>query len=300
MGADSGPRQDGGDVKPAPFRYERAETAAEAIDFLAAEGERAKALAGGQSLVALMNMRLARPEVLLDLGRLEELRFQEERNGAIEIGAMTTQADLEQRDDLQAACPLLADAMPYVGHAAIRNRGTVGGSIAHADPAAELPVVLQALAGSVVLSSSRGDRTVDAAEFFKGFLATATEPDELLRSVSFPRAEPGTSFAFEEFSRRPGDFALTSVACVIQHDAGTVDSARVALGGVAGVPVLVEGLDGLVGVNGDEAAERAARLADATIDPVSDIHGSADYRRHLTRELVKRAFRRALDDTPDS
>ena len=281
-------------MKPPPFRYERAETAAGAVEFLAAEGERAKALAGGQSLIALMNMRLARPEVLLDIGPLDELRFVEGRNGALEVGAMTTQAELEENGDLGAVCPLLAEALPHVGHTAIRNRGTVGGSIAHADPSAELPVVLLALGGTVTLSSARGDRSVGAEEFFKGFLATAAEPDELLRSVSFPKSQSGAGFAFEEFSRRQGDFALSSVACVAEHDSGTLTAARIALGGVAGVPVLVAGLGGLAGKSGVEALEQAARLADDAIDPVSDIHGSADYRRHLTRELVKRALRRAL------
>ena len=281
-------------MKPPPFRYERAETAAGAVEFLAEHGDEAKALAGGQSLIALMNMRIARPEVLLDIGPLDELRFIEKRNGAIEVGAMTAQVELEENGDVAAACPLLAEAIPHVGHSAIRNRGTVGGSIAHADPAAELPVVLVALGGSVTLSSKGGDRSVGAEEFFKGFLATVTEPDELLRSVSFPSAEGNTGFAFEEFSRRLGDFALSSVACAVEHDGGTITGARIALGGVAGTPVLVDGTADLAGLSGEEAGAKAADLADASIQPTSDIHGSAEYRRHLTRELVKRALNRAL------
>ena len=281
-------------MKPPPFRYERAESAAGAVEFLADNGDRAKALAGGQSLIALMNMRIARPEVLLDIGPLDELRFVENHNGAIEVGAMTTQLELEENADVAKACPLLAEAIPHVGHGAIRNRGTVGGSIAHADPSAELPAVLVALGGSVALSSKRGDRTVPAEEFFKGFLSTTAEPDELLRSVSFPSAEEKSGFAFEEFSRRSGDFALTSVACAVEHDGGTISAARIALGGVAGTPVLVGGTADLAGLSGEEAAAKAAALADGSIQPVSDIHGSAEYRRHLTRELVKRALNRAL------
>jgi CO/xanthine dehydrogenase FAD-binding subunit len=282
-------------MKPPPFRYERAESVQAALQTLRAEGDSTKVLAGGQSLVALLNLRLARPDSVLDIGRLDELRHHSV-NGALEVGALTTQRTLERDPAVRDSCPLLAEAIPYVGHAAIRNRGTIGGTIAHADPAAELPVVLAALGGSVTLRSSEGERSVLASEFFLGFLMTVTRPDELLTKVSFPVSRPGTGAAFVEFARRPGDFALVSVACEVEADeGGAIRSARIALGGVAGAPHLVGGLEGLSGLGGDEAAQAAAEIAAEGIDPTADVHGSAEYRRHLARELVKRAFSRALE-----
>jgi aerobic carbon-monoxide dehydrogenase medium subunit len=283
-------------MKPAPLRYERAESVQHALEFLASEGERAKVLAGGQSLVALLNLRLARPEIVLDIGPLDELRHHGRANGALEVGAMTTQRELERESAVADACSLLAAAIPYVGHEAIRNRGTIGGTIAHADPAAELPVVLAALGGSVRLRSTEGEHTVEAKDFFKSFLMTAARPDELLVSVSFPATGERTATAFEEFARRPGDFALVSIACAIERDDdGSVRSARMALGGVASAPLRLEGLDALAGGRGQDVAAAAADIAERAIDPVADVHGSAEYRRHLARELVKRAVVKALD-----
>lgn len=282
-------------MKPAPFRYERADSVRGTLQFLDAERERAKIIAGGQSLVALMNLRLSRPEILLDIAQLDELRYQRVIDGTLEIGALTTQAEVEKNRQVSDVCPLLAEAVPHVGHAAIRNRGTIGGSIAHADPAAEPPAVLAALGGSVVLRSTNGERQVAAEDFFRGFLMTTAEPNEIVTSVRFPTTGAGEGTAFEEFARRPGDFALVSVAAVVGQKGGTVKSACLALGGVGGVPFLVPGLEDLVGESGPASAERAARIAAEAIDPVSDLHGTAEYRRHLTRELVKRAFSRALD-----
>jgi carbon-monoxide dehydrogenase medium subunit len=281
-------------MKPPPLRYERADSVDGALSFLAENGPQTKVLAGGQSLVALLNLRLARPDVVLDIGPLSDLRHHGVTNGVLEVGAMTTQRELERDSAVAQACPLLGDAIPHVGHAAIRNRGTMGGTIAHADPAAELPVVLAALGGSVRLRSTQGDRTVPADEFFKGFLTTAARPDELLVSVSFPTAGDGSGAAFEEFARRPGDFALVSVACALERAGdGSVRSARLALGGVAGAPAVVGGLEQAGGVGVDEAAETAAEMVDQAISPGDDVHGSTEYRRHLARELVKRAVRRA-------
>lgn len=283
-------------MKPPPFRYERADSLQGALQLLSSEGDRTKVLAGGQSLVALLNLRLARPESVLDIGPLDELRHHDV-NGSLDVGALTTQRTLERDPTVRGACPLLADAIPHVGHAAIRNRGTIGGTIAHADPAAELPVVLAALGGSVTLRSISSERTVRAAEFFQGFLMTAARPDELLTKVSFPTSGPGTGGAFVEFARRPGDFALVSVACEVEaDDGGVVRSARIALGGVAGAPHVASGLEKLAGMQGEEAANAAADVVGEGIDPTADIHGSAEYRRHLGRELVKRAFRQALEE----
>jgi CO/xanthine dehydrogenase FAD-binding subunit len=282
-------------MKPPPFFYERASSVQGALKTLAKEGDRIKVLAGGQSLVALLNLRLARPDAVLDIAPLAELREYGRANGSFDVGALTTQRTLERDGSVREACPLLAQAIPYVGHAAIRNRGTIGGTVAHADPAAEVPVVLAALGGSVTLRSVAGKRTLSAAEYFKGFLMTGGRPDELLTTVHFPTTGANVGTAFEEFARRPGDFALVSVACAVEaDDGGAVRSARVALGGVASAPVVLGGLDQLAGMQGAQAADAAAQIADSAIDPTADVHGSAEYRRHLTRELVKRAFSRAL------
>lgn len=282
-------------MKPPPLRYERADSVEGACQYLASNGDDTKVLAGGQSLVALLNLRLSRPETVLDIGPLEELRGHGRANGELRIGAMTSQRSLERSPELAESCPLLAQAIPFVGHAAIRNRGTLGGSVAHADPAAEVPVVLTALGGTVTLRSTGGERTVAAADFFRGFLMTAARPDELLTAVSFSTSGPEVGVAFEEFARRPGDFALVSVACSVERASdGSVAEARMALGGVAAAPKAIDGLDALAGTSGEEAAAKAADIVDAAIDPTGDVHGTVEYRRHLARELVKRAMTRAL------
>jgi CO/xanthine dehydrogenase FAD-binding subunit len=268
-------------MKPPPFRYERAASVQEALTLLANRDEDVKVLAGGQSLVALLNLRLARPDVVVDVGPLEELRYVERADGHVEVGAMTTQSAVEVSDVAREGCPLLAEAIEHLAHPPVRNRGTVGGSIAHADPAAELPLVLCALGGSVKARSQRGEREIAAADFFRGFLTTALEPDELLTGVSFPAAADGAGHAFEEFARRPGDFALVAVACSVDGGGG----ARVAVGGVAPAPVVVEA------PAADPAG--AASAVDAAINPVGDIHGSPEYRRALARELTTRAVARA-------
>ena len=279
-------------MKPPRFEYERPESVDAALELLGAEAERAKVLAGGQSLVPLMNLRLASPELLVDIGRLDDLRGVR-ANRALRIGALTTHATVEHDAAVAERCPLLAEAIRYVGHGAIRNRGTVGGSVAHADPAAELPLVLVALDGEVTVSSSSGSRQVAAADFLHVFLMTAVEPHELVTEVAVPVAEGDQRFAFEQFARRPGDFGLVSVACSARLDGERVASARIVLGGVGPAPVLLEGLDDLGATAGEAAAAagEAAHAAAAEVAP--DIHASPEYRRHLARELTKRALRRA-------
>jgi CO/xanthine dehydrogenase FAD-binding subunit len=281
-------------VKPATFEYTRPETIPAALELLASDGDRAKVLAGGQSLVALMNLRLAAPELLVDIGRLEELRGLSAEDGTLRIGALTTQREVEHDASVAERCPLLAEAVTQIAHAAIRNRGTVGGSIAHADPAAELPLVMLALGGEATLASDGGSRRVAAEDFFHGFLMTAVEPHELLTEVALPLARADEGFAFEEFARRPGDFGLVSVACRVTRDGGGVGSARVVLGGMGPAPVLLEGLDALGGAPPAEAAAAAAEAAGAR-EPAADIHASTSYRRHLARELTRRAVLRAAN-----
>ena len=280
-------------MKPPRFHYERPESLGAALQLLEAERERAKVLAGGQSLVALMNLRLASPEILVDIGRLDDLRFVRRTPDALEIGALTTHATIESDREIATACPLLAQAIGYIGHPAIRTRGTVGGSVAHADPAAELPVVLTALGGDVTVASRGETRRIAARDFFHGFLSTDVGSDEILTMVSLPAAASASAFAFEEFARRPGDFALVAVACAVRRDGDSVASVRVALGGVGQVPLLLDGLRDLHDASEADVLT-AVREAIATISPRSDIHGTAEYRRHLIRTLTERALERAL------
>jgi CO/xanthine dehydrogenase FAD-binding subunit len=259
-------------VKPAPFEYVRAESLEHAVDALREHGDDAKPLAGGQSLVPAMNMRLARPSVLVDLNRVPGLDVVEPENGSIRIGALVRQSAAERSQLVRDECPLLAETLPFVGHFVTRNRGTVGGSIAHADAAAELPVALVALGGTIVTTR----RTIPAEEFFVSHYATALEPDELVVATTWPRLRDGEGFAFQEFALRHGDFALATVACVLRAEA-----TRIAIGAVTDRPLLLQ----------DDDPEAAA----AAVDPPPNLHASPEYRRRLVAVLVERALERARE-----
>lgn len=283
-------------MKPAPFEYVRPGSVEEAIAALVDGGEDAKPLAGGQSLVPAMNFRLARPARLVDLAGIDELRGVEgSAAGGLRIGAMTRQRAVERSALVAERSPLLAETMPWIAHPQIRNRGTVGGSLAHADPAAELPAVMAVLDAEFVLRGPDGVRRVPAREFYVGLFTTALGPHELLVEIELPPAAPGTRFAFEEVSRRHGDFALAGVAVAVRRtEDGAVEAAAIGLVSVGDGPVLsVEGARALVGrrLTADAAAEAAAATADA-LDPPGDIHASPDYRRHLARVLTRRALER--------
>jgi len=281
-------------VKPAPFRYVRPASVAEAISILAAEGYGAKALAGGQSLIPAMNFRLAQPAVLVDLEALNELRYIREAEGGLVIGAMTRQADVERNAAVSERAPLLAEAMPWIAHVQIRNRGTVGGSLAHADPAAELPAVMQALQAQLRVRGPAGERTVSADDFYLGLFTTALAPDELLTAIEIPALPERTGCAFEEVSRRHGDFALVGVCAVVTRDAGGACSrAAITLLSVGDGPVRAQKAEeALVGrpPTGDAIHDAAEAAATRDIDPPSDIHASAAYRRQLARVLTTRAL----------
>ena len=262
-------------MKPPRFDYVRAESLAEAHDVLATEGADASVLAGGQSLLPLLATRLARPKVVIDIMRIPGLDVIAAEGDAIRIGAAVRQAKLATRPELAGAQPLLAGALPFVGHAQTRSRGTVCGSIAHADPSAEIPLVLLALAGEIILSSRHGQRRVPAAEFFTGLMSTARDDDELIEAVLMPRRRPGHGYAFREFARRHGDFAVVACAVIAgEHDA------RLAIGGVADRPVAFDGLP-LDGTALDQALDRIAGELEAR----DDLHATADYRRDLVRGL---------------
>lgn len=266
----------------------------EALALVRRHGPDGKVLAGGQSLVPLLNMRLARPSVLIDLNRVRTLNYIKDGKD-VRIGAMTRQRAVEFSPLVRQKLPLLAEAVGYVGHPQIRNRGTVGGSIAHADPSAELPAVLAVLGGSVVLRSARGARTVPASEFFLGYLATALRPDELLVEVRLP-AHERSGTAFLEIARRHGDYALVGVAVVVDLDGDQTRRVRMAFTGVGPAPVRVEEAEAAVtGVPlTDRRYTEIGRIVSSRLEPESDIHASADYRKEVAGVLAVRALRRAV------
>ncbi|TMR37807.1 FAD binding domain-containing protein [Actinomadura geliboluensis] len=280
-------------MKPPPFGYHAPGTVAEALDALAA-APGGKVLAGGQSLIPLLNMRLAAPSDLVDINRIGELDTLRAEDGGVRVGALARHARVERSAEAAAVQPLLGQALRHVAHPVIRNRGTVVGSLAHADPAAELPAVLAVLGGTVEAVSAAGRRTIPAAEFFAGPLESALAPGELAVSAFFPAAPPRTGTAFTETARRHGDYALAGVAAVVTLDGDLrVAAARAGYLGIAATPLVFD-LTGAAGPDGDWAAA-AAHVRDR-IDPEPDIHAGADYRRHLTGVLTERALRAAASE----
>ena len=279
-------------MKPAPFTYHRARSAEEAVSLLAELGDDAKLLAGGQSLVAMMNFRLARPAALVDISRLAELRYVRVHDGELRIGALALHRDLERLagPGVLAGFGMLPRAARYIGHYAIRAAGTFGGSIAHADPAAEWCMAAMLFDAQIVAHGPGGDRVIPAASFFKGFLETALRPDEMIIEVRLPAPRPGAAIC--EFARRHGDFAIVAVAAAVDSEGGACRGARVVLGGVAGTVQRAVGAEAaLIGSGLDaDAIAAAAEGAAAEIDPPGDIHGSAEYRRHLVQVLAARAI----------
>jgi carbon-monoxide dehydrogenase medium subunit len=296
-------------VKPAPFDYHCPRSLDEALRLLAEHGGDAKPLAGGQSLIPAMNFRLATPAVLVDLNALATLAYIEDgdaphasaRGSSLRIGAMTRHRAVEQSALVAQRAPLVAMAMPHIAHAAIRTRGTIGGSLAHADPAAELPAIMLSLEAQFTLTSGERSRTISADEFFVGLFTTALEPGELLTEISVPPARPRTGVAFQEFSRRHGDFALAGVAAAVTVDeSGRCTDARVALLSVAERPVLAaSAARTLIGHAYSPEVTRAAAdaAAHADIDPPGDIHASSRYRRQLVNVLVRRTVQDAFANT---
>ena len=285
-------------MKPAPFDFHRPATVDEVTALLSRHGYDAKLLAGGQSLVPAMNFRLAQPAVLVDLERVAGLGELREDGGVLRMGAMTRQRAAERSAAVARGAPLLVETLPFVAHPQIRNRGTVGGSIAHADPAAEIPAVMLALEARFRLRGPAGARTVRAEEFFTGLFGTALEPDELLTDVEIPAPAPGSGWAFGEVSRRHGDYALAGVAATVALDAaGRCSGARIALLSVGDGPVLAAGAAAAL-LGAEPTAEAVRAAADAVgreIDPPADIHASAAYRRQLAEVLVRRVLPRAFE-----
>ena len=278
--------------------YEAPKTVSEAVELLAEHQDEASVLAGGQSLIPLLALRLANPAVLIDINGIAELSGVSAADGWVAVGAMTRDYIAEESGTVTDAVPLLAAALPLIGHEAIRSRGTIGGSLAHADPAAELPAVARALDAEFVVRGPSGERVVPAAEWFEGYLTTSRGPDELLVEVRFPAAPPGTGVSFQEVARRHGDFAIVGLAASLTLSGGAISDARLAFAGLSDVPVrAVDAEDLLVG--GSPSAElfdAAARRATGDIDPPADLHGSADYRKKVAAALVRRGLRAAADN----
>jgi aerobic carbon-monoxide dehydrogenase medium subunit len=283
-------------VKPAPFTYHRPRSLEETLDVLADLGEDGKVLAGGQSLVPLMSMRLSAPAHLVDVNHVPGLAGIEVDGSAVRVGALARHSDVEHHAEAYDAVPLLRQALRLVAHPTIRNRGTTVGSLVHGDPAAELPAVLLLLDGSVSLRSSTGRRDVEASAFFTGPMETALRAGELAVAATFRRPPPGSGTAFLEVARRHGDYAMCGVCALVgtgtSPDAPVL-SARVALISMGSAPVLVDLEEALDGETLDEETVRA--LVDGAVDPETDIHASADYRRHLAHVLVRRALDEARE-----
>jgi carbon-monoxide dehydrogenase medium subunit len=281
-------------MRPALFEYAVAANVDQAIGLLEQFGDEAKVLAGGQSLVPMLNFRLVRPRYLIDIGRIKGLDSISSVDGGLHIGALTRQRTVERSDLVREVCPLLAEAIKHVGHQQTRNRGTVGGSLAHADPAAELPAVVTALDARLRLKSIAGERVLQAREFFRGSLTTALRPNEILVAVEIPSWPIGTGSGFCEYSRRQGDFAIVGAAAVMQRDANSrVAGVRVALFGAGDRPFDATSIatDRLIGQIPAEAnCKAAAEEIGANVEPDSDIHAPADYRKHLATVLAGRAL----------
>ena len=283
-------------MKPPKFDYHAPASVDEALALLTRYGGDAKVLAGGQSLVPLLNFRLSRPAALIDLNRIPALAYIRAHDGEVRLGAMTRQRTIEFSPVIAERVPLLTEATRWVGHLPIRSRGTIGGSLAHADSSAEYPTVLVALGGSVVARGPRGERTLGAGELFQSYLTTSLEADEILVEVRLPATPAGAGYAFEELARRHGDFALVGIAAVIMRDGARCTMARLATAGAGPVPVRLRAAEEILERDGlgDAAIEAASRRAAELVNPDSDLHASADYRRHLTGVLTARAVKRAL------
>jgi len=278
--------------------YEAAATVTEAVDLLAEHQDEASVLAGGQSLIPLMALRLARPTVLIDINGVRELSGVSVTDGWVSVGAMTREYAAEESQIVAETVPLLSAALPLIGHEAIRSRGTIGGSLAHGDPAAELPAVARALDAEFVVRSQSGDRVIPAAEWFEGYLATARRADEILVEVRFPTAGPGTGAAFEEVARRHGDFAIVGLAASLTLAGdGTISGAGLAFSGVADVPVRATAAEELLAGERPSAElfAEAARQATAHLDPPADLHGSSEYRKKVAAALIRRGLAAAAD-----
>lgn len=286
-------------MKPPPFTHHACRSVEEAVGLLDSDAD-AKVISGGQSLVPMMNLRLANPSSLVDLNRIPGLNTVDAGPRGITIGATARQHDVETSAGVATAIPLIGAALGYVGHPQIRNRGTVVGSLCHADPAAELPAVFATLGGTVTAQSPAGTRTIEAADFFDSYLTTTLEANEIATAVTFTVPQPGTGWSFDEVTRRHGDFAIIGVITLVTLVAGAVTDARVTVFGGGGTPQRIAAAERLLvgtaaGDVDDDLVRSGAEAVSAALTPAGDIHGSAEYRRHVAGVLFSRGIRTSLD-----
>ena len=284
-------------MKPPPFAYHDPSNLEEAVALLERYGDEAKVLAGGQSLMPLLNFRLSYPSALIDINRVSDLSYIKQEDGKICIGALTRQRTIEFSDLIQTQLPLLHEATILVGHLPIRTRATIGGSLAHADPAAEYPTAAIALDAELIIQGPNGQHVLSAKEFFLSYLTTALAPNEVLAEIRLPPSPSGSGWAFEEFARRHGDFAVVGIAAVIDADGEQCRRARLAAAGAGPTPIRLRDAEDILIQEGvsEQAIQRAAEKATELIEPDNDIHASADFRRHLTQVLTRRAVKRAIE-----
>jgi len=277
-------------VKPAPFAYKKARSVDEALSLMASEPE-ARLLAGGQTLIASLNMRLSAPPLLIDINGIDGLDRIEASNGSVQIGALVRHAQAERDEAIARAAPLIARALPHVAHPAIRNRGTIGGSIAYADPAAELPACLLALNGEIVARGANGERSIAADDFFKGLFETALAPAEMLTGIRIPEAKGESRFGFAELARRHGDYALVGLAASARAEGKRLRDVRLAFFGVGSTAVRVRKAEAALAESDVEGAVAALDL-----DPAGDIHATGGVRKHLAGVLLRRVAAQLMED----
>jgi aerobic carbon-monoxide dehydrogenase medium subunit len=281
-------------MHPAPFDYEVAESVDHAIELLGQYGEDARPLAGGHSLIPLMRLRLAAPTALIDLGRLDNLRYVREDGDHLAIGALTPHREILNNDLVNEHCGILGYTAGLLGDPSVQHRGTIGGTLAHGDPAGDMPSVMCALEGELVVQGPDGERTVPALEFFKDYLFTDLEPQEVVTEVRVPKLGSNTGWSYKKFSRRSQDWAIVGVAPVVERDNGSISSARIGLTSMGSTPLRASVAEqALSGASGDQIAE-AANSADEGTSPGSDDAASAEFRRHLARVWTRRAVEEAL------
>ena len=283
-------------MKPSAFEYHNPQSVEEAVELLDRYGDEAKIIAGGQSLVPMMNFRLARPEILIDINGIKELEYIKSEGDELVIGALTRERDIEKSPLVMEQFPFLAQAISYIGHSAIRNRGTIGGSLVHADPSAELPTALCALNGKLKVVGPSGEKILEPEEFFLTYLTTSLEPSDLLTEVRIPALPEKTGWSFSELSRRSGDFAVVAVGILLFSEApGVCREARIAMGGVAATPMRAQEAEALLAgqeLSEDLIAKAALQAAEET-DTEPDYHASAEYRMDMARVFVKRGLQEA-------
>lgn len=279
---------------PVPFEYEVAESVDHAIELLGELGEDARLLAGGHSLIPLLRLRLAAPTALIDLGRLDDLNYVREEGDHLAIGALTRHRQIHLSDTVNEHCGILAYTAGLLGDPSVQHRGTIGGAVSHGDPAGDLPSVITALEGEIVVKGPDGERTVSAADFFVDYLYTALEPQEVVTEVRVPKLGLDTSWSYKKFSRRSQDWAIVGVAAVIEKDNGNIGSARIGLTSMGSTPIRATAVEeALSGASPDDVAE-AANSADEGTSPASDDAASEEFRRHLARVWTRRAVEEAL------